>query len=148
MLRKPVTDAIAHRTPFLKGRTLFFAGKETSEVRAPGTGGCKGLILLRPFSEEFRRFPRKATCGWFWWHLLTPKGATLRKGFYGLRGLCGGSESFTRSRSLSFAQTSITNGPVLLGQVRCFLCRSGRTMPCNGIATNRSRGCHSPVSAV
>ena len=40
--------------------------KESSENRAPGTGGCKGLILLRPFSEVFRRFPRKATCGWFW----------------------------------------------------------------------------------
>ncbi|HIY15690.1 MAG TPA: hypothetical protein H9973_10595, partial [Candidatus Alistipes cottocaccae] len=31
-----------------------------------GTGGCKGLILLHPFSEEFRGFPQKATCGWFW----------------------------------------------------------------------------------
>ena len=47
-------------------RTLLGAEKESSENRAPGTGGCKGLILLRPFSEVFRRFPRKATCGWFW----------------------------------------------------------------------------------
>ena len=69
-------------------RTLLGAEKESSENRAPGTGGCKGLILLHPFSEEFRRFPRKATCGWFWWHLLTPKGAAgLRSRIYGLLNL-------------------------------------------------------------
>ena len=83
--RKPHKGSFAHRTGLLDRRTLLFAEKESSEFRAPGTGGCKGLILLHPFSEEFRRFPQKATCGWFWWHLLPPKGAPLRKGFYGLR---------------------------------------------------------------
>ena len=48
---------------------------DLSGLRALGTGGRKGLIFLYLFSSGPRRIPRKATCGWFWWHLLPPKGA-------------------------------------------------------------------------
>ena len=43
------------------------ADKECPTARAPGAGGCKGLILLRPLNAGRRLFPRKATCGWFWY---------------------------------------------------------------------------------
>ena len=42
------------------------ADKECPTARAPGAGGCKGLILLRPLSAGRRTVPRKATCGEFW----------------------------------------------------------------------------------
>ncbi len=42
---------------------------------APRTGGSIGPILLRPFSVAALRIPQRTTCGWFWWHLLPPKGA-------------------------------------------------------------------------
>ena len=35
----------------------------------------KVLFLLRPLNAGRRLFPRKATCGWFWRYLLTPKGS-------------------------------------------------------------------------
>jgi len=51
------------------------AEEEQPTARVPGAGGCKGLILLRPLNAGRRLFPRKATCGWFWRYLLTPKGS-------------------------------------------------------------------------
>ena len=35
------------------------ADKECPTARAPGAGGCKGLILLRPLNAGRRLFPRK-----------------------------------------------------------------------------------------
>ena len=43
------------------------AEEEQPTARVPGAGGCKGLILLRPLNAGRRLFPRKATCGWFWY---------------------------------------------------------------------------------
>ena len=52
----------------LNRRIIVRSGKkEHSPARVPGAGGCKGLILLRPLNAGRRLFPRKATCGWFWY---------------------------------------------------------------------------------
>ena len=49
--------------------------KNPESRSAPRTGGSIGPILLRPFSVAALRIPQRTTCGWFWWHLLPPKGA-------------------------------------------------------------------------
>ena len=43
---------------------------------------CSGeRIFGNPSARNGRpKIPAKATCGWFWWHLLTPKGAWLKAG--------------------------------------------------------------------
>ena len=51
------------------------AEKEQPTARVPGAGGCIVLFLLHPLNAGRRLFPRKATCGWFWRYLLTPKGS-------------------------------------------------------------------------
>ena len=43
------------------------AEKEQPTARVPGAGGCIVLFLLRPLNAGRRLFPRKATCGWFWY---------------------------------------------------------------------------------
>ena len=68
----------AYDRPWKRVSTAAFslgAEKEQPKARVPGAGGCKGLILLRPLNAGRRLFPRKATCGWFWRYLLTPKGS-------------------------------------------------------------------------
>ena len=45
----------------------FGAEKERLRARAPGAGGCKGSILLRPLSTGRKTIPRRTTCGWFWY---------------------------------------------------------------------------------
>ena len=43
------------------------AEEEQPTARVPGAGGCIVLFLLRPLNAGRRLFPRKATCGWFWY---------------------------------------------------------------------------------
>ena len=45
----------------------FGAEKERLTARAPGAGGCKGSILLRPLSTGRKTIPQRTTCGWFWY---------------------------------------------------------------------------------
>ena len=45
----------------------FGAEKERLRARAPGAGGCKGSILLRPLSTGRKTILRRTTCGWFWY---------------------------------------------------------------------------------
>ena len=49
-------------------------------------------LLLGGHSTR-RQLPLQATCGWFWWYLLPPKGAPLRKGVCGLLNLSRGFRS-------------------------------------------------------
>ena len=60
-LRSPLEAVLNRRIIVRSGK------KEHSPARVPGAGGCKGLILLRPLNAGRRLFPRKATCGWFWY---------------------------------------------------------------------------------
>ena len=65
---------------------------------APRTGGSIGPILLRPFSVAALRIPQRTTCGWFWWHLLPPKGASgLRCRFQEAKGAA--SQNFELAKS-------------------------------------------------
>ena len=58
------------RSPLEAGfnrRIIAWSGRRTTDSPRARAGGCKGLILLRPLNAGRRLFPRKATCGWFWY---------------------------------------------------------------------------------
>ena len=60
----------AYDRPWKRVSTAAFslgAEREQPTARVPGAGGCIVLFLLRPLNAGRRLFPRKATCGWFWY---------------------------------------------------------------------------------
>ena len=60
----------AYDRPWKRFQTSAFslgAEREQPTARVPGAGGCIVLFLLRPLNAGRRLFPRKATCGWFWY---------------------------------------------------------------------------------
>ena len=58
------------------------SGKRIGQRPSARSGRLERLDLPAPAQLGLWTIPAKATCGWFWWHLLPPKGANLRDRFY------------------------------------------------------------------
>ncbi len=124
------------------------ADKECPTARAPGAGGCKGLILLCPLSAGRRTVPRKATCGEFWVPFAikrykTPRG-TRRKW----------ASCFCEAIAVPYERTNMgehanmrTWGVRPCSHVRVFVTRASRSrqpQPKSRVSSGSARCCGTP----
>ena len=58
-----------------KVRILACSGKRTTDSPRARSGRLHSLVLAAPAQRGPEVVPAKATCGWFWRYLLTPKGS-------------------------------------------------------------------------
>ena len=67
----------------LSGASVVVLWRFLGRQKAPQkpSGRLNRLDLSAPAQLGFWPIPAKATCGWFWWYLLTPKGTGLRERF-------------------------------------------------------------------
>ena len=67
-LRSPL-EAVLNR------RILACSGERTTDSPRARSGRLHSLVLAAPAQRGPEVVPAKATCGWFWRYLLTPKGS-------------------------------------------------------------------------
>ena len=67
-LRSPL-EAVLNR------RILACSGERTTDSPRARSGRLHSLVLAAPAQRGSEVVPAKATCGWFWRYLLTPKGS-------------------------------------------------------------------------
>ena len=59
----------------LNRRILACSGERTTDSPRARSGRLHSLVLAAPAQRGPEVVPAKATCGWFWRYLLTPKGS-------------------------------------------------------------------------
>ena len=59
----------------LNRRILAWSGTRTTDSPRARSGRLHSLVLAAPAQRGPEVVPAKATCGWFWRYLLTPKGS-------------------------------------------------------------------------
>ncbi len=66
------------RSPLEAGfnrRIIAWSGRRTTDSPRARSGRLHSLVLAAPAQRGPEVVPAKATCGWFWRYLLTPKGS-------------------------------------------------------------------------